>query len=157
MPFDWTEERIENLKGLFASGQTAAEIADRLGLSRGSVAGKLDRLGIVRGFIKKKKVKAPAGPNKLALGIGPQIQAINRGPHLVAAPLKVVHDADDVRPRHIGLSELTQNTCRWPYGDEAPFTFCGCQPIPRSPYCFHHDQRSKPPALQRAAKMGRVA
>jgi GcrA cell cycle regulator len=45
----WEEEDAELLKKLWASGQSAAQIARRLGHSRGAVCGKLRRLGLKRG------------------------------------------------------------------------------------------------------------
>jgi GcrA cell cycle regulator len=43
----WTEERIERLKGMWAQGATASQIADDLGgVSRNAVIGKAHRLGL---------------------------------------------------------------------------------------------------------------
>ncbi len=43
----WTEERIEQLKAMWAKGATASEIADKLGgVSRNAVIGKAHRLGL---------------------------------------------------------------------------------------------------------------
>jgi GcrA cell cycle regulator len=170
MPFDWTEERIENLKSLFADRLSAAQIAEKLpgDLTRNAVGAKLRRLGLIREpgqhlssrnkrvrVAKDDRVGMPVG--SLASGVVQRLRAKIAGDEAVNIPLKVVHDADDIRPKHIGLFDLTKNTCRWPYGEGPVFTFCGCTPIKGSPYCFHHDERSKPPSLQRPSKMGRVA
>ena len=45
----WDEEDVTLLKRFWASGQSAAQIARRLGHSRGAVCGKLRRLGLKRG------------------------------------------------------------------------------------------------------------
>ena len=45
----WDEEDVVLLKRFWASGQSAAQIARRLGHSRGAVCGKLRRLGLKRG------------------------------------------------------------------------------------------------------------
>jgi GcrA cell cycle regulator len=43
----WTEERIEQLKSMWAKGATASEIAEKLGgVSRNAVIGKAHRLGL---------------------------------------------------------------------------------------------------------------
>lgn len=47
-------------------------------------------------------------------------------------PVKVA----DVQPLHIGLQDLTESTCKYPYG-EGPFSFCGCPTI-SGPYCVPH-------------------
>lgn len=40
----------------------------------------------------------------------------------------------------VGLIDLTERMCRWPYGDpkEEGFTFCGRQAYPGKPYCADH-------------------
>src|SRR5205807_10201166 len=44
----WTTERLELLKGHFASGLTCRQIAAEIGVSRNAVIGKLSRLGLTR-------------------------------------------------------------------------------------------------------------
>jgi GcrA cell cycle regulator len=46
---NWGAEDLALLKKLWASGQSAAQIASRLGHSRNAVCGKLKRLGMRRG------------------------------------------------------------------------------------------------------------
>ncbi len=48
MSFEWTSDRVETLKNLWATGQTAREIAVTLGngISRNAVIGKANRLGL---------------------------------------------------------------------------------------------------------------
>ena len=46
---NWAAEDFELLKKLWASGQSAAQIAGRLGYSRNAVCAKLTRLGLKRG------------------------------------------------------------------------------------------------------------
>jgi GcrA cell cycle regulator len=64
----WTDERIEQLKKMWANGATASQIADELGgVSRNAVIGKAHRLGLdarpspVKPGEEKEK-KAPASP-----------------------------------------------------------------------------------------------
>jgi len=45
----WAAEELAVLKKLWASGQSAAQIAGRLGYSRNAVCAKLTRLGLRRG------------------------------------------------------------------------------------------------------------
>ena len=45
----WAEEDLAALKRLWSSGQSAAQIAGRLGYSRNAVCAKLTRLGLKRG------------------------------------------------------------------------------------------------------------
>src|SRR4051794_5830806 len=46
---DWGAKDVALLKGLWAAGQSAAQIAHRLGCSRNAVCGMLTRLGLKRG------------------------------------------------------------------------------------------------------------
>ena len=46
---DWGANDVALLKGLWAAGQSAAQIACRLGCSRNAVCGMLTRLGLKRG------------------------------------------------------------------------------------------------------------
>lgn len=52
-------------------------------------------------------------------------------------------------PKSLNLTilELTDATCKWAHGDEAPYFFCG-QPSehPVSPYCAFHQHRATRPA-----------
>lgn len=45
----WDENDVALLKTLWAAGQSAAQIAPRLGCSRNAVCGRLTRLGLKRG------------------------------------------------------------------------------------------------------------
>lgn len=42
-----------------------------------------------------------------------------------------------LKPKHISLFQLTNATCKWPFGD-GPFTFCGQPSVTGFPYCAHH-------------------
>src|SRR5215213_48269 len=63
----WTDERIEQLKKMWANGATASQIADELGgVSRNAVIGKAHRLGLeqrpspVKPGEEKERKPAPA-------------------------------------------------------------------------------------------------
>lgn len=43
----------------------------------------------------------------------------------------------EVEPLNLSLIELTDETCKWPYGDRAPFVFCG-NPSAFGSYCGAH-------------------
>jgi hypothetical protein len=62
----WTSERIDLLKQLRADGLSTTEIGRELGVTRGAIAGKLDRLGLTRpeGERWKGNVSRPAKQKK---------------------------------------------------------------------------------------------
>ncbi|QGP80869.1 GcrA family cell cycle regulator [Sphingobium sp. CAP-1] len=60
----WTDERIDQLKGMWERGLTASQIADELGgVSRNAVIGKAHRLGLQS---RPSPVKANEAPKKAA-------------------------------------------------------------------------------------------
>jgi hypothetical protein len=63
----WDAKDVALLKKLWAEGQSAAQIARRLGCSRNAVCGRLTRLGLKRGHkLPTAKPKDKAGPEAKA-------------------------------------------------------------------------------------------
>ncbi|WP_088182763.1 GcrA family cell cycle regulator [Sphingobium sp. Z007] len=86
----WTDERIDQLKGMWERGLTASQIADELGgVSRNAVIGKAHRLGLqsrpspVKANEAPKKAAAPA-PRKAALA--PDVEAPRAAAPVASAP-----------------------------------------------------------------------
>jgi len=49
------------------------------------------------------------------------------------------------RPKRTGKGnldffDLRSQTCRWPFGDDLPYTYCGERNIDGSPYCLEHSR-----------------
>lgn len=112
---DWTEERIADLKRMWAEGWSASQIAFRLGgTTRNAVIGKVHRLGL----------GARATPSR-PLNI-----------RIKSRPLP----AQLVVQGSVSLLALESNSCRYPCGDPRAegFGFCGCARIEGSPYCAEH-------------------
>jgi hypothetical protein len=57
---DWTEERLKILKRMWAEGSSGQQIADRLGVTRSGVLGKINRLGLERAEAANKRNRATA-------------------------------------------------------------------------------------------------
>jgi GcrA cell cycle regulator len=115
----WTDKHIKQLQELWAKGKTSGEIAIRLKTTRGSVMGKIRRLGLPR----KKPVKKKAVIVRKAV-VG---YTMARIPKLWSGVVDAVF-------------QLKKQDCRWPVGDtkHRDFKFC-CQPkTPDSPYCVEH-------------------
>jgi len=60
----------------------------------------------------------------------------------------------EIEPLGITVYELTKETCKWPYGDNAPYTFCGHRSLKDLPYCRPHMAISTGPGTssERAAQ-----
>lgn len=141
----WTHERVEMLRQLWASGATAAAIADCLGgISRSAVLGKIFRLRLWSPD-QAPATTAPGGAASPVWRRGRQRRYKPRAP--VSAPAAPP-------PRGKTLLELTNTTCRWPFGHPgtSKFHFCGAPgaDLERGmPYCEHHARRAYPDDSQR--------
>lgn len=138
-PPTWTDERIELLKSGFEAGLSCREIADRIGVSRNAVIGKISRLNLTRqkaaGPVRKDAARDPRGRPTLRL----------RRQFLRA--VTVVNDTVELEaPVHNGhtcsLFELSAQTCRWPISTPGAddFCFCGNPPVDGLPYCPGHSR-----------------
>jgi len=117
----WSDDRVETLRLLWAGGASARQIADRLGgVSRSAVLAKVSRL----------RLGAAAAPEAATPATSPPQSAPN-------AP----------RKRGKTLLQLTNHSCRWPFGDprRRGFHFCGAAgaDLERGmPYCARHARRA---------------
>ena len=66
----WDTKEVALLKKLWAAGQSAAQIARRLGCSRNAVCGRLTRLGLKRGHKPPTTTQDKAGPEAKAGVVG---------------------------------------------------------------------------------------
>jgi GcrA cell cycle regulator len=125
---NWTDDRIEQLKTLYAGGMTGSQIAAEMGLlTRNAVIGKIHRLGLdLRG---KAFSKGPARPRKKS-------ERKQKLPFVACEPF-ICADAPDVAPLHVSLLDLLPDDCRYPFGD-GPFTFCGHPKLFEGSYCTAH-------------------
>jgi GcrA cell cycle regulator len=172
---NWTDERVERLKKLWADGLSASQIAAQLGgVSRNAVIGKVHRLNLP-GRAKsggqasvrtKRTTAAPRAPNYAGRTAATQItRPVGRSSG--GAALKQDVDLDvvaseeiDTRPmddvvvpisRRLTLVELSERTCKWPVGDplQDGFHFCGNDSGDASPYCGYHAKMAFQPSSER--------
>jgi GcrA cell cycle regulator len=157
---NWTDERVETLKKLWADGLSASQIAAELGgITRNAVIGKVHRLGL-SGRAKSPSSAAPR-PRK-ARPHSQHLMRVSRPS--VRGNTALAHSYDlevDSEPELVDnvipmgqrrtLLELTEETCRWPIGDpgHADFFFCGGQSITTLPYCAFHSRVAYQPANMR--------
>lgn len=55
MTIVWTEEMDNQLRALFADGQTYGQIGDVIGMNRNQIAGRCHRLGITRETVEAEE------------------------------------------------------------------------------------------------------
>jgi hypothetical protein len=131
---DWTEERIIALGDLFEAGWSHELMGQALGLSKGAISAKLDRL-------------ADADPQKWFRSA--TIHSIRPGRAGAAAKAKARRaEAAMIRAIEesvvgVDLLDLEPSMCRWPMAFTDQQTFCGAERTPSSCYCSAHQARSR--------------
>lgn len=137
---EWTDERVETLKKLWADKFSCSRIADLLGgVSRNGVIGKVHRLGLSGRARAPSRPRAPRQPRVVNIK---RIMTIrNGGAKLV--PIQVLEELEaPIIPlaQRRSILQLTEQICHFPIGDprDADFFFCGGVSICDLPYCNYH-------------------
>ena len=167
---NWTDERVEKLKKLWAEGLSASQIAAQLGgVSRNAVIGKVHRLGLP-GRAKAGGTPTASRPKRPASSARPTNFAPRVATRTVTRPAgatvmkeEVAFEYDDApvalvaanvvvpMSRRLELTDLTERTCKWPNGDPLTedFHFCGNESPDNSPYCTYHQRLAYQPSGER--------
>lgn len=142
----WTPEQDESLREYVARGISCSRIAGEISskhkimVSRNAVIGRIHRLGI-----NPKKVavaRRPAvGRDRSQKVSAPRPKPAPKPQRFRCEPITGLRQADVV-PLNISIHELTAKTCHWPYGDGAPFVYCG-QAVFDGSYCESHQALSQ--------------
>ncbi len=169
---NWTDERVEQLKKLWAEGLSASQIAAQLGgVSRNAVIGKVHRLKLSgRGKTtstqtRSKKVNTGSSGGQRSSGssghmsnrvvsrsIGATALQTEYSTDLVThTVVKTVTDVVVPISRRLELVQLSERTCKWPVGDplQPDFNFCGNDVGESGPYCTYHSRLAYQPASDR--------
>jgi GcrA cell cycle regulator len=114
----WTDEQSALLKANLVEGlsmaENAAEINEKFNThySRNAVCGRAYRIGL----IAPEKPKPPPQPRKH--------QPYKPRPKRFNAEYQQQQlRCEEIRPDHVSMVDLSENGCRWPYGDQG-YTFC---------------------------------
>lgn len=119
----WTEERNTQLRQYCADGVSAREIATRLGVARNTALAQIYKLGLRVRSVNPARPKTPPAPKAPRASTSPRPA---QPPRPIPAP----------NPRT--FKQLLDFHCRWPYGEFAPFTFCGAIRREDCRYCEEH-------------------
>ncbi|ACT58043.1 GcrA family cell cycle regulator [Hirschia baltica] len=162
----WTEERVTELKKLWAEGHSASQIAKQLGgVTRNAVIGKVHRLGLSGRATPSRPVKRPPRLARPKPQVTQPIAATakpasspNRTPKesLPALPSRMA-PAAYVKPKRLGNGDMvtvmtvSDSMCKWPIGDPADpdFGFCGHSSDGDSPYCSEHAKLAFQPSKRK--------
>ena len=157
----WTEERVTELKKLWAEGHSASQIANQLGgVTRNAVIGKVHRLGLSGRATPSRPVKRPPRLTRAT----PQAPRVNTGvvakaatPTAPAAPRAPSQPAASLKPMRlpngdfVTVMNVKDTMCKWPIGDptDPNFSFCGRSSSDGSPYCADHAKLAFQPVRKR--------
>jgi GcrA cell cycle regulator len=153
----WTNDRVEQLKKLWADGLSASQIAAELGsLSRNSVIGKVHRLGLA-GRPKRPAGTMPRRRKPRSQGttmriVRPAIRGNTAERHACEPQFgpepELIENVIPIGQRCSTL-ELSEGKCRWPIGEPGTpdFFFCGGKTIEGLPYCGYHARIAYQPAV----------
>jgi GcrA cell cycle regulator len=149
MTINWTDERVEMLKKLWADGLSASQIAGELGgVTRNAVIGKVHRLGL-SGRAKSPSSAVPRQRKVRTATMRPRMRFAGNTALAPQFDVDYEPEADPIAnivpmgPR-VSITQLSEATCRWPFGDPTSeeFAYCGSQakagaPAPADRPCVH--------------------
>jgi GcrA cell cycle regulator len=133
----WADAAVETLKRLWGEPDlSAAMIAQRLGVTRNAVLGKIHRLGLSKPRASRQPVARVPAPRRLRPAPA-RIPRLAIPQSVAASPAARIEAEAPALVRH--LEDLPRRTCHWPLGDPraVDFGFCGRR-VERSPYCPAH-------------------
>lgn len=151
--YDWSEERVGQLRELCEAGLSSTQIAAELGgITRNAVIGKLARLGV------KLKGAPPAHrTNRQTIKLRqPKRQQVGGltlrkfGSPTKPSGEEATDLPADFSLNPISLMESKEHHCRWPVSaDGEPFMCCGDEKMRHSSYCARHHRIACPPRFLR--------
>lgn len=122
---DWSEEELRDLREAWAAGRTLNEIADLLGRSRSSIAGKVRRLDLER---RGSPIKLPTGK-----------RAGRKAP---VVPMRRMFAPEPDAAGVFG-PDMSRDACRYPLWGEDVIShmYCGKTRLYGRSYCQEHFDR----------------
>lgn len=147
---NWSDDRCDRLRELWASGASCRQIAIELGggVTRNAVIGKVRRMDLpqrlhvssktnVR-YGKKQARPTPSKPKKGTFmpGLGLPVLPEAEPGDMEALKGNAWAALSNSTPRPL-LAVAKDNGCRWPIGEDRPYLFCG-EPIHKGSYCAAH-------------------
>lgn len=154
--FNWTPDRVETLKTLWAEGQSCSQIARHFGcgLSRNAVIGKVHQLGLER-----RRERAHANIEKTRDAFVQKLE--RRKPHApLGANLVQSKPLPPVEPALTGneptLTALTRSMCRFPVGEATGSAQMFCGAPTEGVYCPYHRATAysaAPPPRERVSRV----
>ncbi len=160
----WTDERVEQLKKLWAEGLSASQIAKQLGgVTRNAVIGKVHRLGLSGRATPSRPTRRaakPSRPRTTTASTAPARAAPRPSPSAPPAPVEApVEPAVLPSGDYATVLTLRDSMCKWPIGDPSSsnFRFCGRKTGESSTYCDAHANMAYQPSQKRRRRTSDAA
>lgn len=137
----WSPEMDEALKRHIADKLSHSKVFELINrefkttVSRNATIGRAFRLGLKSEARPVKKCITVVKRSPRPIRRHPMAKLFALEPQLERA--EVVLQCAAVEPLNIGLMDLRENHCRYPYG-KGPYTFCGHEKQAKSSYCHLH-------------------
>jgi GcrA cell cycle regulator len=172
----WSDDRVAELTRLWAEGFSQSIIAEKMGVTRNMVVGKIYRLDLPKPTVAKTclhnpgrsgtgkpRAPRPAKPRKRVIINYESVRAVRANGNSNAMKLikSITTDLPALRcveidPLLISLEDIRKGECRYPYGD-GPFLFCGHATADGSSYCKPHKELCSEPPRAPIHRFARVA
>jgi GcrA cell cycle regulator len=141
----WTKEQDVLLKQSWENGESARQIANKIGKTRNAVIGRANRMHLTThdvAYADMSRDLLPVAP--IPKRGTPQPQWRFLCTPIKAQPPMPTPVEPQLPSQLIGIMQLTDETCRWPVGTPGKegFGFCGAQTALGSVYCSHHWHKS---------------
>ena len=139
----WTPERITELKRLWVTGASTAEIGRQLDVSKNAVVGKVHRLGLPgrpSPIRREARTVARPGVAESRPRSRPQIPGEFEASPIMAQGESIPRAATEAECRAQAVVDLHAPPCQWPFGDpgDKDFHFCGKNTHETFSYCAEH-------------------
>jgi len=121
----WTPKKEEQLRKLWEDGtNSAAKIGKKLGMTKGAIIGKINRMGFIQGA---------CGASLQSSQTTPPLRSQSAAQKPTLLPKETAHTHNRSKPTPLGR-------CKWPIGDPGDLDYhdCGDPAIDGKPYCKRH-------------------
>ncbi len=147
---NWTEDRAATLRRLWAEGLSCSIIAERMGITRNAVIGKVHRLRLSgRNTVIRAPSQKQGGRWRRKRDLGKpgqhQEQRQSRRSVLASLPVHPLPPPAETDIARVAFADLEPKHCRWPISahPHGPVHgYCGCDHVPGLPYCADHARRA---------------
>ena len=130
----WTPTQDARIRELAALDYSVREVAKEFGVTRNAIIGRARRMKPpVKWALRPAAIRPPGSPAPVRRR-GGQRRRYFRGNPAPEPPAP----ANAPPSQDVAVLDLKEHHCRYPYGEFAPYLFCGAAPQKGHSYCAFH-------------------